>query len=76
MRTSLIEQKVLGGFDPEAFSDAVRGRLTHAMRERLTDSIRERLHDAYRDRLRETIQSAVIQARPASEFTGFGTGMH
>ena len=79
VRKSLIEQKMLGGFDPEGFTDSVRGRITYAMGERLVDCLRERFHDGLRDELREAIQNAVSQARPTSEpssFGGFGTGMH
>jgi hypothetical protein len=79
VRKSLLEQKMLGGFDPEAFTDSVRNRIVYAMGERLADALRERFHDTYRDRLREVIQTAVSATRPTSEVTsfgGFGTGMH
>ena len=75
VRTSIIEQKLLGGFDPDSLADAVRGRIAYAMRERLTDAIRERLHDVHRDRLREAIRSSITQMQ-TPEFSGFGTGMH
>jgi hypothetical protein len=74
IRAALMEQKTLGGFDPDQFADSVRGRLGHAIRERLTDAIRERLHEVHRDRLRDAIRSAVSQRQV--EFTGFGTGTH
>jgi hypothetical protein len=76
VRKSLIEQKMLGGFDPEGFADSVRSRIAYSMGERLADAIRERFHDAYRDRLREAILMAVQQAQPTQQFNGFGTGMH
>ena len=79
VRKSLIEQKMLGGFDVEGFTDSVRNRIAYAMGERLADALRERFHDGYRDRLRDAIQSAVQQAQSSPEtssFGGFGTGMH
>jgi hypothetical protein len=77
VRASLVEQKLLGGFDPEQFADSVRGRIAYAMRERLTDAIRERLHEVHRDRLRDAIRSALQEPGGGSgEFAGFGTGMH
>jgi hypothetical protein len=79
IRSSYVEQKLLGGFDPEQFADSVRGRIAYVMRERLTDAIRERFHDVHRDRLRDAIRSAITQAHGSQsgpEFSGFGTGMH
>jgi len=75
VRASLVEQKLLGGFDPDQFADSVRGRLAYAIRERLTDTVKERLHEVHRDRLRDAIRSAVSEGGNP-EFTGFGTGMH
>jgi len=76
IRASLVEQKLLGGFDPEQFADSVRGRIAYAIRERLTDSLRERLHEVHRDQLRDTIRSAVTEQGMGMEFSGFGGGMH
>ena len=77
VRASIVEEKLLGGFDPDALADSVRGRIAYTLRERLTDAIRERLHDVHRERLREAIRSAVTQASQSGpEFTGDAPGMH
>jgi hypothetical protein len=76
VRAALVEQKLLGGFDPEQLADSVRGRIASAIRERLTDAVRERLHEVHRDRLRDAIRSAIGDHSGGGEFAGFGTGMH
>ncbi len=74
IQATLVEQKLLGGFDPEQFADGVRGLLDHAIRERVIDAVRERLHEVHREHLHDVIRNAAPGSR--QEFTGFGTGMH
>jgi hypothetical protein len=72
--TSLVEQKALGGFDPELFAESVRSRLVTALHERVIDAARASLHELHREGLQDAIRWAVVQgSREYPRYTGYSS---
>src|SRR5690348_309639 len=76
IRSSLAEQKVLGGFDPDQFAESVKTRISSEVHHRMADAIREYLHELDDDGLRQAIRQVVTQRgeyTPSySGYSGFG----
>jgi len=73
--TSLTEQKVLGGFDPDQFADSVRSRLITALQERMIDAARASLHE-HREGLQDAIRWAVTQySREVPRYAGYSSAL-